>query len=161
MCLADATLCLCHNEQGPYGSQKCILHHQPTISSSSMVESKPTWVLLKQLKFVAYKYICYINIDSVATPSPEIDIRIFAHWCWWQWLFARLRGVWENVQLFIPRLQFFSFPLETSWHTPIPLICQNQSTVAQRAEMTGRIFPDKLRVSSFPYRFPHYAWTVA
>ena len=25
----------------------------------------------------------------------------------------------------------------------------------------GRMFPDKLRVSSFPYRFPHYAWTAA
>ena len=25
----------------------------------------------------------------------------------------------------------------------------------------GRMFPDKLRVSSFPDRFPHYAWTAA
>ena len=25
----------------------------------------------------------------------------------------------------------------------------------------GRIFPDKLRVSSFPDRFPHYVWAAA
>ena len=25
----------------------------------------------------------------------------------------------------------------------------------------GRLFPDELRVSSFPDRFPHYAWTAA
>ena len=34
---------------------------------------------------------------------------------------------------------------------------QDQSTVAQGAE----IFDDKLRVSSFPDRFPYYAWTAA
>ena len=39
---------------------------------------------------------------------------------------------------------------------------QDQSTVAQRSETTiDRVFPDELRVSSFPGRFPHSAWTAA
>ena len=33
--------------------------------------------------------------------------------------------------------------------------------MAQRADMTGRVLPDELRVSSFARRFPHYAWTAA
>ena len=38
---------------------------------------------------------------------------------------------------------------------------QNQSTsVAQQAETTGRLFPDKLRVNLFLDRFPHYVWTA-
>ena len=36
---------------------------------------------------------------------------------------------------------------------------QDQSTVAQRAE--AAVFPDELRVSSFPDRSPHYACTAA
>ena len=38
---------------------------------------------------------------------------------------------------------------------------QDQSTVAQRAETTVAEFPDELRVSLFPDRFPHYACTAA
>ena len=34
---------------------------------------------------------------------------------------------------------------------------QDQSTVAQQAETTDRLCPDKLHVSSFPNKFPHYA----
>ena len=34
---------------------------------------------------------------------------------------------------------------------------QDQSTVAQQAETTDRLCPDKLHVSSFPDKFPHYA----
>ena len=37
---------------------------------------------------------------------------------------------------------------------------QDQSTVAERTETTGRVFPDKLRVSSFPERFPHSSRTA-
>ena len=40
-------------------------------------------------------------------------------------------------------------------------LCQDQSTVAQQAETSGQMFPDKLCVSSFPDRFPHYAWIAA
>ena len=33
--------------------------------------------------------------------------------------------------------------------------------MAQRAQTTGQMSPAKLRVSSFPDSFPHYAWTAA
>ena len=58
----------------------------------------------------------------------------------------------------------FSFFLEVeiSSRTLIPLLGQDLSTVAQRAETTvGRMFPDKLHVSWFPDRFQHYAWPAA
>ena len=67
---------------------------------------------------------------------------------WW-WVFPRLLGFRENVRPFIPRLRYFSFFLlevEITSRTLSPL---------------GRVFPDELRVSSFPDRFPHYAWTAA
>ena len=83
----------------------------------------------------------------------------------------RVRGFWENVRQFILRLWFFVFcfclfvcffEVEISSRTLIPLFCQDQSTVAQRTETTvTEIFPDELRVSSFPGWFPHYAWTAA
>ena len=39
---------------------------------------------------------------------------------------------------------------------------QDQSTVAHLSrDDRGRVFPDELRVSSFPDRFPHYARTAA
>ena len=37
---------------------------------------------------------------------------------------------------------------------------QDLFTVAERAETTGSLFPNELRVSSFPGRFTHYAWTA-
>ena len=45
----------------------------------------------------------------------------------------------------------FCFKVEISLRTPIPLFRKNQSTVVQRAETTGRAFPDELRASSFPW----------
>ena len=54
------------------------------------------------------------------------------------------------------------FEVKISSRTLIPLFCQDQSTVAQRTETTvTEIFPDELRVSSFPGWFPHYARTAA
>ena len=57
----------------------------------------------------------------------------------------------ENVRQFIPRLG-----------TLIPLFMPGSihSGSASRDDC-GRMFPDKLRVSSFPDRFPQYAWTAA
>ena len=45
---------------------------------------------------------------------------------WWWWLFPRVRGFWENVRLFIPRLRFFFlllffFLVEISLRKLIPL----------------------------------------
>ena len=59
---------------------------------------------------------------------------------WWWWLFPRLRGFWENVRPFISRLCFvfvfvFVFEMEIRSRALIPLfLCQDESTVAQRAE---------------------------
>ena len=30
-------------------------------------------------------------------------------WCWCWWLLPRLRGLWENVRPYVPRLRFFFF----------------------------------------------------
>ena len=51
--------------------------------------------------------------------------------------------------------------VEISLCTLIPHFRQESVTVAQQAEMTVTAFLDKLRVSSFPDRFLHYACTVA
>ena len=57
--------------------------------------------------------------------------------CWW-WLFPRIRGFWENVRQSILCLSFFLFSseVEISLRTLISFFGQDQSTVAQRAEMT-------------------------
>ena len=65
---------------------------------------------------------------------------------------------------FIPRLHFFFFffEVEISSQTLVPLLrpgSVHSGSVSQ--DDCGRVFSDKLRVSSFPDRFPHYAWTAA
>ena len=60
---------------------------------------------------------------------------------------------------------FFLFVLFFEWSMAhvhwFHFLGQDQSTVAQQAETTDRVFPDELRVSSVPDRFPHYAWAAA
>ena len=78
--------------------------------------------------------------------------------------FSHLQGFGEIVQPFIPLLPFFFF-FFFKWrfaHAHLfHSLGQNQSTsVAQQAETTGRLFPDKLRVNLFLDRFPHYVWTA-
>ena len=55
------------------------------------------------------------------------------------WLFPRLQGFGENVRPFIPRLHFFS-SFFLRWRLvhayQFHSLCQDKSTVAQRAEMT-------------------------
>ena len=81
-------------------------------------------------------------------------------------LFPRLKGFWENVRLFISRLRVvvfcFFFEVEISSRALIPLFmpASVNSGSAIRVDC-GRMFSDKLRVSSFPNRFPHYARTAA
>ena len=82
---------------------------------------------------------------------------------WW-WLFPRLQGFWENVWRLIPRLRFFFFfflsffRVEINSRSLIPLF-EPGSVHSGSASWydCGRMFPDMLRVSSFPDRFPHYA----
>ena len=80
---------------------------------------------------------------------------------WW-WLFARLWGCWENGWPFNPRLHFFFFKVEISSCTLIPLFRSGSSHNGSASwDNSGRVFPDELCVSSFPFRFPHYSWPAA
>ena len=82
--------------------------------------------------------------------------------------FSSLARIWENVRPVIPCLCFtklfvFVFiKVEISLCKLIPLFRPGSvhSGSASRGDC-GRMFPDKLRVSSFPDRFPHYSWTPA
>ena len=51
--------------------------------------------------------------------------------------FLACEDFWENVRQFMPRLRFFFFfKVEISSRKLIPLLGQDQSTVAQRPETT-------------------------
>ena len=53
------------------------------------------------------------------------------------------------------------FKVENSSSTLIPLFMTGSvHSGSANWDDCGRIFPDKLRVSSFPDMFPHYAWTA-
>ena len=89
--------------------------------------------------------------------------------CWW-WLFPHLQGFWENVRPFTPRLRFLLllgffvvfFLVEINSRTLIPLFRPRSVHNGLASwDDCGRLFPDKLRVSSFPDRFPHSAWIAA
>ena len=58
---------------------------------------------------------------------------------------------------------FFFFKVEISSCTLIPLFFMPGSVHSGSANWDdcGQMFSDKLRVSSFPDRVPHYAWTAA
>ena len=57
---------------------------------------------------------------------------------------------------------FFFFEAEMSPRTLFPFVMPGSVHGCSASwDDRGRIFPDKLRVSSFPDRFPHYAWTAA
>ena len=71
-----------------------------------------------------------------------------------------MQGFWENVQQFILCLHFFFFfffKVEISSRTLIPLLRPgwvHSGSVSW--DDCDWVFPDELRVSSFPDRFPHY-----
>ena len=56
---------------------------------------------------------CLLSLDIIiktnAEPPPPTSCsqggELYVWWGWW--LFPRVRGFWENVRLFIPRLRFF------------------------------------------------------
>ena len=58
--------------------------------------------------------------------------------------------------------RFCFFEVEISSRTLIPLFAPGSVHSGSASwDDGGRMFPDKLRVSSFPDKFPHYAWTAA
>ena len=81
------------------------------------------------------------------------------------WPSPRLRGFGENVRLLIPRLFFFSFfffEVEINRCTLIRLFMPGSVHSGWASwDDYGRMFPDEMRVSSFPDRYPHYARTEA
>ena len=83
------------------------------------------------------------------------------------WLFpclARMQEFRENVRSFNPCLHFFFFffEVEISSCPLIPLsLCQDQSTMAQQAEMTVAKCSLTSCMSSSPDRIQHHAWTTA
>ena len=89
--------------------------------------------------------------------------------------FLGLGGFGENIRQFIPRLYLcfvclflfvclfviFLCLVEISSRTLIPLfMLESVHSGSASWDDCGRMFLDKLRVSSFPDRFPHYAWTA-
>ena len=76
-----------------------------------------------------------------------------------------MRGMWENVRPFVSRLRFFffsTFTVEISSRTLIPLVKPGSVHSGSASwDDCARVFPDELRVSSFPDRFPHFAWMAA
>ena len=82
---------------------------------------------------------------------------------WW-WLFPCLRGFFENIWTYIPRLRcfFFFFLVEINSHTLCPLFMPGSVHSGSGSwDDCGGMFLDKLRVSSFPCRFPQYFGTAA
>ena len=56
----------------------------------------------------------------------------------------------------------YLFEVEISSHTLIPFFMPGLvNNVSASWDDCSRMFPNKLRLSLFPDRFPHYAWTVA
>ena len=74
-------------------------------------------------------------------------------------------GFRENIQQFIQRVHFFDFVwfLVEIWsHTLIPLYRPGSVHIGLASwDDCGWMILDKLHVSLFPDRFPHYACTVA
>ena len=64
----------------------------------------------------------------------------------------------KTINYSFPACAFFFFKVGISSRILIPLfrLGSVHSGAASRDDC-GRVFPDELRVSSFPYRFPHYA----
>ena len=90
--------------------------------------------------------VCHSNPDVLVafSPSSEDFVRMF-----------------DNSFLACAFFFFFTFKVGIMSRTLIPLFRPGSvHRGSARWDECGRVFPDELRVSSFPYRFPHYAWTA-
>ena len=77
---------------------------------------------------------------------------------------ARIGGTFSTIHS--PPTRFFVvvvfFTVESSTRTLISLFRPGSvHSGSASLDGCGRMFPDRLCVSSFPDRFPHYAWTAA
>ena len=75
---------------------------------------------------------------------------------------ARILGECLTIHS-LPVLYYnFFFKVEISLRKLVPLFTPGLvHSGSASLDDCGRMFPDKLRVSSFPDRFAHYAWTAA
>ena len=70
---------------------------------------------------------------------------------------ARIWGKWSTIHFRLRFLGFFFFSVEIKSRILIPLFRPwSVHSGSANWEDQGRVFPDELRVSSFPDRFPHY-----
>ena len=77
--------------------------------------------------------------------------------------FSSRARILREYSTLIPRLRFiiFFFKVEISSRTLIPLFWRESVHSGSASwDDCDRAFPDGLRVSSFPDRFQHYAWTA-
>ena len=93
---------------------------------------------------------CFQSQYLIFLATPVLQQQVMVEWCW---LFPRVRGFWVECSTIHspPALFFFFFfKVEISSHTLIPVFRPG-------SVHSGWVFPDELRVSSFPDRFPHTA----
>ena len=99
----------------------------------------------------AYKYNFKVSQRDDSAGATHTSTR--KSLCWWD-----LGRVFDHSVLACA----FSFKVEISSRTLIPLFRSGSVHSGSTSwDHCGRMFPDRLRVSSFPDRFPHYAWTAA
>ena len=76
--------------------------------------------------------------------------------------FSSLARILEECLTIHSCLRIFFFEVENSSCTLISLFRPGAVHSGSASwDNCGRMFLDESRVSSFPYRFPHYAWTEA
>ena len=108
-----------------------------------------------------------VNFSSSSGSAPRQCGKTLMWWWWWWWWWFLLFLACEALQRMLTNflavlfLSFF-FEVEISLHTLIPLFMPGSvHSGSESWDNCGQMFPDKLRVRSFPDRFPHYACTVA
>ena len=124
-----------------------------------------------------FTLLCHVwwlinNSSFCCRLSATLTVLILIHFgrttiwccCCCCWLFSHVRGIWENVRQLIPRqnvffVGFVLFLVEISLRTLIPLFRSGSVHSGSVSwDNCDQVLSDKLHVSSFPDRFPHYAW---
>ena len=85
-------------------------------------------------------------------------------WWWWWWLFSSRAWIWGECSTIHsrPAIFFFFFKVEISSRTLISLFRPGSVHSGSVSwDDCDRVFPDELRLSSFPDRFPHFARKAA
>ena len=108
------------------------------------------------------KCSCSVTVTSLRMPWDALCFGTSVLSCNGGFFPPRLRGVWENVRSFLPRLRYFFFKVDIRSRALTPLFMPGSvHSGSASCDDRGRMFSDKLRMSSFSDRFPHYAWAAA